>query len=98
MVSNILSLLRGGYTIPQILEYYPELTEEDVKAAIDYATAVIEEETILTGLILLRVHPQTVEVLHPVLQDFLQRIKPEDLKGSIATLESHRYRLRKVRW
>nr|BAL56820.1 hypothetical conserved protein [uncultured Acetothermia bacterium] len=49
MVSNILSLIRGGYTIPQILEYYPELTEEDVKAAIDYATAVIEEETILTG-------------------------------------------------
>ncbi|GBC76095.1 hypothetical protein HRbin07_00291 [bacterium HR07] len=49
MVSNILSLIRGGYTIPQILEYYPELTEEDVKAAIDYAAAVIEEETILTG-------------------------------------------------
>lgn len=49
MVSNILSLIRGGYTTPQILEYYPELTEEDVKAAIDYAAAVIEEETILTG-------------------------------------------------
>ncbi|GBC76094.1 hypothetical protein HRbin07_00290 [bacterium HR07] len=51
----------------------------------------------LEGLILLRVHPQTVEILHPVLQDFLQKVKPEDLRGSIATLELHRYRLRKVR-
>jgi uncharacterized protein (DUF433 family) len=34
MLENILSLLAGGYTIAQILEYYPELHEEDVKAAI----------------------------------------------------------------
>jgi uncharacterized protein (DUF433 family) len=37
MLENILSLLAGGYTIAQILEYYPELHEEDVKAAIEYA-------------------------------------------------------------
>ena len=47
MVSNILSLLAGGYTIPQILEYYPELEEEDVKAAIAYAASVIDEEVVL---------------------------------------------------
>ena len=49
MVSNVLSLLAGGYTIPQILEYYPELSEEDVKAALEYAAAVIEEEIVLTA-------------------------------------------------
>lgn len=47
MVSNILSLLAGDYTIPQILEYYPELEEEDVKAAIAYAASVIDEEVVL---------------------------------------------------
>ncbi len=51
----------------------------------------------LPGLILLRVHPQTLEVLHPVIQDFLEKAKPEELQGAIATLEIHRYRLRKVR-
>jgi len=50
----------------------------------------------LPGLVLLRVHPQTVEVLHPVLQDFLQQVRPEDLAGAIATVELQRYRLRKV--
>ena len=49
MVSNVLSLLSGGYTIAQILEYYPELSEEDVKAAIEYAAAIIDEEIILTA-------------------------------------------------
>lgn len=48
----------------------------------------------LPGLILLRVHPQTIEVLHPVLQDFLKRVKPEDLGGVIATVTNDRYRLR----
>ena len=47
MVSNVLSLLAGGYTIPQILDYYPELDEEDVKAAIAYAAGVVDEEVVL---------------------------------------------------
>ncbi len=34
MVANILSLLAGGYTIRQVEEYYPELNEEQIKAAI----------------------------------------------------------------
>jgi uncharacterized protein (DUF433 family) len=48
MVSNILSLLAGGYSADKILEYYPDLKAEDVTAAIEYAVAVIDEETILT--------------------------------------------------
>lgn len=48
MVSNVLSLIAGGYSISQILEYYPELTEADVKAAIEYAATFINEEIILT--------------------------------------------------
>ncbi len=48
MVSNIISLFAGGYTISQVLEYYPELTEGDVKAALAYAAHVIDEEVILT--------------------------------------------------
>ncbi len=49
MVSNVLSILAGGYTIAQVVEYYPELSEEDVKAAIEYAAATIDEEIILTA-------------------------------------------------
>lgn len=37
MVTNILSLIGGGYDIKRVLDYYPELTEDDVKAAVQYA-------------------------------------------------------------
>ncbi|MCS7207015.1 MAG: DUF433 domain-containing protein [Dehalococcoidia bacterium] len=47
MVENILSLLAGGYTIGQILEYYPELSEEDVRAALEYALRVVREEEMI---------------------------------------------------
>ena len=33
MVSNILSLLAGGYTVAQMLDYYPELSQEAIEAA-----------------------------------------------------------------
>jgi len=50
MVSNILSLLAGGYTIARILDYYPELCEEAIKAALEYAIQVVgEEEVVLRG-------------------------------------------------
>jgi uncharacterized protein (DUF433 family) len=49
IVENFLSLLAGGYTIAQILEYYPELREEDVKAAIEYAIAVLQADEIILG-------------------------------------------------
>jgi uncharacterized protein (DUF433 family) len=34
MVKNILGMVAGGYTIERILEAYPELTREDVVAAV----------------------------------------------------------------
>ena len=50
MVSNILSLLAGGYTIAQILDYYPELSQETIKGALEYAIQVVgEEEVVLRG-------------------------------------------------
>lgn len=47
MVANILSQLAGGYSVEQILEGYPELTYEDVIAAIQYAAWVVSDEEIL---------------------------------------------------
>jgi uncharacterized protein (DUF433 family) len=35
MVANILSLLAGGYDSGRIRENYPELTDEDIRAAIE---------------------------------------------------------------
>jgi len=46
MVTNILSLVAGGYDIPKIVAYYPELNEEDVKAAIEYTMESIEGEEV----------------------------------------------------
>ena len=46
MVTNILSLFAGGYDIPKILTYYPELQEEDVRAAIEYSIESIQNEDV----------------------------------------------------
>jgi len=47
MVSNILSVLAGEKDIQQVLSYYPELTEADIQAALEYAAATIGEEMIM---------------------------------------------------
>lgn len=47
MVKNLLGMIAGGYAVEQILTAYPELTREDVAAALDYATRVIDEEKVL---------------------------------------------------
>ncbi|MGQ9625348.1 MAG: DUF433 domain-containing protein [Anaerolineae bacterium] len=47
MVTNILSQLAGGYTFEQILEGYPELTREDIVAALEYAAAIISDEEMI---------------------------------------------------
>ncbi|HPA44945.1 MAG TPA: DUF433 domain-containing protein [bacterium] len=47
MVKNILGMVAGGYTVQRILEAYPELTEEQVRAALEYAAQVIDEEQII---------------------------------------------------
>jgi uncharacterized protein (DUF433 family) len=47
MVRNILGMVAGGYTVDQILENYPELTREDVVAALEYAARVVDEEQVV---------------------------------------------------
>jgi len=47
MVKNILGMIAGGYTIEQVVQAYPELTQEMVAAALQYAVAVIDEEKVL---------------------------------------------------
>ena len=46
MVTNILSLIAGGYDIPKVLTYYPELTEDDIRAAIEYSIETIQNEDV----------------------------------------------------
>jgi uncharacterized protein (DUF433 family) len=48
MIRNILGLVAGGYTVDRILTTYPELTAEDVSAALEYAARVVGEEQIYT--------------------------------------------------
>lgn len=43
-VTLILNLLAHGQTIPEIIDDYPDLTEEDIKAAVRYAEKTLENE------------------------------------------------------
>lgn len=47
MVSNILGMLAGGKDTGDVLDAYPELTREDVEAALEYATRIIDEERVI---------------------------------------------------
>ncbi len=47
MVRNILGLVAGGYTKDRIIETYPELTDDDVAAALEYAARVVDEDQIV---------------------------------------------------
>ena len=47
MVKNILGMVAGGYTLRQIVEAYPELTPEQVQAALEYAAEVVDEEQVI---------------------------------------------------
>lgn len=47
MVTNILGMVAGGYTMARIIEAYPELTKNDVTAALEYASQVIDEEKVI---------------------------------------------------
>lgn len=46
MVKNILGMVAGGYTRERILQAYPELTADDVSAALAYAAEAVTEEQI----------------------------------------------------
>ncbi len=47
MVKNILGTVAGGYAVDQVVEAYPELTQEMVQAALEYAATVIDEEQVI---------------------------------------------------
>lgn len=46
MVKNILGMAAGGYTVERIVQAYPELTPDDVSAAMEYAAEAMAEEQI----------------------------------------------------
>ena len=48
-ISIVLMILRDGATFQKILEEYPRLTEEDIKAALDYSVFIVDhpEEEII---------------------------------------------------
>lgn len=47
LVRNILGLVAGGYSHERILTTYPELTREDIVAALEYASTMIDEERVI---------------------------------------------------
>jgi uncharacterized protein (DUF433 family) len=47
MVTNILGMVAGGYTRQQILDAYPEISAEDVTAALEYASHVVDEAKVI---------------------------------------------------
>jgi uncharacterized protein (DUF433 family) len=47
MVTNILGLIAGGYTNERILQTYPELTREDIAAALEYVSHVVDEDKVI---------------------------------------------------
>lgn len=47
MVKNILGMVAGGYDTHRILSAYPELSADDVSAALEYASEVIDEEKVV---------------------------------------------------
>ena len=47
LVRNILGMIAGGYTVDRVLEGYPELTREDIAAALEYAAHVIDEDQVI---------------------------------------------------
>jgi len=47
MVTNILGMFAGGYTMDRILESYPQLSSGDVSAALAYARDVIDDDKVI---------------------------------------------------
>jgi uncharacterized protein (DUF433 family) len=47
MVRNILGMVAGGYTVERIVAAYPDLTTDDVNAALQYAAQVVDEEQVI---------------------------------------------------
>lgn len=45
-VEHVLDILAAGWTVPQILENYPTLTEPDIRACLSYASDVLHGERV----------------------------------------------------
>jgi uncharacterized protein (DUF433 family) len=45
-VEMVVDLLAAGWTLQQILDSYPTLTEEDVRACLAYASEVLHSEKV----------------------------------------------------
>ena len=43
----ILELLAAGMSVDDVLEEYPELTREDVQAALEYASKILQHEVVV---------------------------------------------------
>lgn len=44
LVSVVLGQLAGGYSIERVIQSFPELSRDDVIAAIEYATALVDQQ------------------------------------------------------
>ncbi len=47
-VELVVDLLAAGWSIAQILESYPHLTEDDIRACLSYASDLLREEQVLS--------------------------------------------------
>ena len=43
----ILELLTAGYDFKRIIEAYPDLTEDDIREAIEYAAGIVKGEEVI---------------------------------------------------
>ena len=48
-VSLIIDLLASGATVEEILEDYPDLTRDDIRACLAYASEMTRERTVQVG-------------------------------------------------
>lgn len=46
LVSNVLASLAAGETIPEILENYPGLAQEDIRAALEFGSELAQFESL----------------------------------------------------
>jgi len=49
MVRNIRGMFAGAYDLAPILDACPELSAEDIAAALEYATRVLDEDKVVEG-------------------------------------------------
>jgi uncharacterized protein (DUF433 family) len=47
LVRNILGMIAGGYSVELVIKSYPELSREDVAAALEYAAQVVDEDQVI---------------------------------------------------